>query len=72
MVEPENLLNVKVELYNLTGILQSKLDYSVDYNNSNGQGTINCNIENIQNGYYIITIDNGKRKIAKPFIVNRD
>ncbi len=72
IVEPENLPNVKVELYNLTGILQSKLDYSVDYNNSNGQGTINCNIENIPNGYYIITIDNGKRKIAKPFIVNRD
>lgn len=72
IVEPENLPNLKVELYNLTGILQSKLDYSVDYNNSNGQGTINCNIENISNGYYIITIDNGKRKIAKPFIVNRD
>ncbi len=72
IVEPENLPYIKVELYNLTGILQSKLDYSVDYNNSNGQGTINCNIENIPNGYYIIVIDNGKRKVAKPFIVNRD
>ncbi len=72
IVEPENLPNLKVELYNLTGILQSKLDYSVDYNDANGQGTLNCNIENIPNGYYIITIDNGKRKVAKPFIVNRD
>ncbi len=72
MVEPENMPNIKVELYNLTGVLQSKLDYSDDYNNSNGQGTLNCNIENIPNGYYIIVIDNGKRKIAKPFIVNRD
>ena len=72
MVEPENLPNITVELYNLTGILQSKLDYTVDYNDANGQGTLNCNIENIPNGYYIIVIDNGKRKIAKPFIVNKD
>ncbi len=72
IVEPENLPNVTVELYNLTGILQSKLDYTVDYNDSNGQGTLNCNIENIPNGYYIIVIDNGKRKGAKPFIVNKE
>ncbi len=72
IVEPENLPNISVELYNLTGILQSKLDYNVDYNDSNGQGTLNCNIENIPNGYYIIVIDNGKRKEAKPFIVNKD
>ena len=72
MVELENLPNISVELYNLTGILQAKLDYNVDYNYSNEQGTLNCNIENIPNGYYIIVIDNGKRKIAKPFIVNKD
>ncbi len=72
IVEPENLPNITVELYNLTGVLQSNLNYSVDYNNSNGQGTLNCNIENIPNGYYIIVIDNGKRKIAKPVIVNKD
>ncbi len=72
MVEPENLLNITVELYNLTGVLQSKLDYNVNYNDSNGQGTLNCNIENIPNGYYIIAIDNGKRKVAKPFIVNKE
>ncbi len=72
IVEPENLPNVTLELYNLTGILQSKLDYNVDYNDSNGQGTLNCNIENIPNGYYIIVIDNGKRKVAKPFIVNKE
>ena len=72
IVEPENLPNVTVELYNLTGVLQSKLDYIVDYNNANGQASLNCKIDNIPNGYYIIVIDNGKRKIAKPFIVNKD
>ncbi len=72
VVEPENLPNISVDLYNLTGILQAKLDYNVDYNDANGQGTFNCNIENIPNGYYIIVIDNGKRKIAKPFIVNKE
>ncbi len=72
IVEPENLPNISVELYNLTGIIKSKLDYNVDYNDSNGQGTLNCNIENIPNGYYIIVIDNGKHKVAKPFIVNRN
>ncbi len=72
IVEPENLPNISVELYNLTGILQSKLVYNVDYNDSNGQASLNCNIENIANGYYIIVIDNGKRKEAKPFIVNKE
>jgi len=68
-VESVNLSSTKLEIYDYLGRLALETNPEVEYNSSNGRGTMTCDISQLRAGYYIVVLTNGKFSRAAPLFV---
>ncbi len=68
-VEPINLPKTKVLIYDYMGRIVRELSPTIDYNQTTGVGTMNCDINGIPTGYYILSITNSKYSKSMPLLV---
>jgi hypothetical protein len=64
----ENNSNVKVEMYDILG----KIVYSQEFNNlQSGNQTIPVQTNQLKNGVYIVSVNNGQKVYKQEIIINR-
>jgi hypothetical protein len=68
-VEPINLNNTKVEIYDYLGRSAAELNPEVIYDSNTGRGTMTCDISKLRSGYYITVLTNGKYSRSMPLFV---
>ena len=68
-VESVNLSSTKLEIYDYLGRLALETNPEIEYNSSNGRGTMTCDISKLRAGYYIVILTNGKFSHATPLFV---
>ncbi len=68
-VEPINLNNTKVEIYDYLGRSAVELNPELNYDSGTGRGTFTCDISNLRSGYYITVLTNGKYTRSMPLFV---
>ncbi len=68
-VEPINLSNTKIEIYDYLGRYATELKPEVTYDSGTGRGTMTCDISNLRSGYYIAVLTNGKNTRSMPLFI---
>ena len=69
-VEPSNLENMKVNIYDYLGRTPGELNPDIMYDSSTGKGTIHCQAGNLPKGMYIVVISNGSYNKTMTLFLN--
>ena len=69
-VEPSNLENMKVSIYDYLGRTPGDLNPEINYDSSTGKGTIACVAGSFPKGMYIVVISNGSYNKTMTLFLN--